>query len=242
MINHRRKATTLAVSALVLAGLLAPTGSSASATPTGEPLSASELRGLLNAQDLPTTQLLPVTAESHPFNGAAWQNKPINLAKYGYVEREYLLSSESNVYDWTPNGNFEPTVLRSGDVTTRMLVRRPKNMKTWSGKVNVEIINMSAGYDWTAVWSALWERTLGDHDVYVGITGKPNVLPGHAAARPEQVRGSLLGRIRCLPEEQTCGTLPGEDGYDPNMSKLYENGLVWDLLTQTGSAAEERVS
>ena len=46
MINHRRKATTLAVSALVLAGLLAPTGSSASATPAGQPLSTSELRGL----------------------------------------------------------------------------------------------------------------------------------------------------------------------------------------------------
>ena len=233
MINHRRKATTLAVSALVLAGLLAPTGSSASATPTGQPLSTSELRGLVNTHDLPTTDLLPVTADSHPFNGAAWQNKPINLARYGYVEREYLLSSESNVYDWTPNGNFEPTVLRTGDVTTRMLVRRPKNMKTWSGKVNVEIINMSAGYDWTAVWSALWERTLGDHDIYVGITGKPNVLPGMQQLDPE--RYADLSWDNPLPaDEQTCGTLPGDDGYDPNKSKLYENGLVWDLLTQTG--------
>ena len=28
---------------------------------------------------------------------------------WGYVEREYLLSGESNVYDWSPNGNYELT-------------------------------------------------------------------------------------------------------------------------------------
>ena len=192
----------------------------------------------MNAHDLPTTELLPVTADSHPFNGAAWQNKPINLARYGYVEREYLLSSESNVYDWTPNGNFEPTVLRSGDVTTRMLVRRPKNMKTWSGKVNVEIINMSAGYDWTAVWSALWERTLGDHDIYVGITGKPNVLPGmqqldperyadlswdeSAACRRADLRNAARGR-RLRPEQvEALRERPGVGPPDPDRSAAEE--------------------
>jgi len=187
----------------------------------------------LNAQDLPTTERLPVTEESHPFNGAAWQNKPINLARYGYVEREYLLSGESNVYDWSPNGNFELTVLRSGEVTTRMLVRRPQNMKTWSGKVNVEILNPASYYDFTAVWSALWERTLGDHDIYVGVTSVPNVLPGMQQFDPERY-ADLSWANPLPPEEQSCGLLPGEEGYDPFGSKLYENGLVWDLLTQTG--------
>jgi hypothetical protein len=230
--------TTLAGSAIVAIGLLTPTASSAGAH-AGESLSALELGGGLNAQRLPTTELLPVTRASHPFNGAAWQNKPINLARYGYVEREYLLSGESNVYDWTPNGNFEPTVLRSGEVTTRMLVRQPKNMTTWSGRVNVEIINMSAGYDWTAVWSALWERTLSDRDVYVGITSKPNVLPGMLRFDPGRY-ADLSWANPLPPEEQTCGTLPGEEDYDPNRSKLYENGLVWDLLTQTGRLLKSR--
>ena len=233
MIRFGKKSTTLVVSAFVLVGLLAPIGSSASAAPANEPLSASQLRGLLNAQDLPTTERLPVTEESHPFNGAAWQNKPINLARYGYVEREYLLSGESNVYDWSPNGNFELTVLRSGEVTTRMLVRRPQNMKTWSGKVNVEILNPASYYDFTAVWSALWERTLGDHDIYVGVTSVPNVLPGMQQFDPERY-ADLSWANPLPPEEQSCGLLPGEEGYDPFGSKLYENGLVWDLLTQTG--------
>jgi hypothetical protein len=83
MIRCGKKSTMLAVCAFVLAGLLAPAGSSASAAPANERLSVSQLRKLLNAQDLPTTERLPVTEESHPFNGAAWQNKPINLARYG---------------------------------------------------------------------------------------------------------------------------------------------------------------
>src|SRR2546429_147515 len=81
----RMRSRVFAVSAFVLVGLWAPIGSSASTAPANEPLSSSQLRGLLNAQDLPTTERLPVTEESHPFNGAAWQNKPINLARYGYV-------------------------------------------------------------------------------------------------------------------------------------------------------------
>jgi len=196
-------------------------------------LSVAQLRAKLNAQALPTTKLLPTTATSHPFNGARWQNKPIQLAKYGYTEKEYTLSGIANVYDWTPNGNFKTTVLRSGDYTTRMLVRRPADMRRWSGKVNVEIINMTAGYDWTAIWSALWETTLKDHDIYVGITSKPNVLPG--MQQFDSDRYATLSWANPLPPgQQTCGKLPGADGYDPNQSKLYENGLVWDVLTQAG--------
>lgn len=37
------------------------------------------------------------------------------------------------------------------------------------------------------------------------------------------------------PEEQTCGTLPGEDRYNENSSKLYENGLIWDIMSQVGA-------
>lgn len=196
-------------------------------------LSTAALKRLLQAQDLPTTHLIKTTATSHPFNGAAWQNKPINLSKLGYVEQEYTLSGRSNVYDWTPNGDFSTSVLRSGDYTTRLDVRRPKNMKHWSGKVVVEIINMSAGYDWTAIWSALWERVVKDHDIWVGVTSKPNVIPGMQQFDPQRYAG--LSWTNPLPaDQQACGSLPGDPGYNPNLSKLYENGLAWDMFTQTG--------
>ena len=188
---------------------------------------------MLRDQALPTTTLIPTTATSHPWNGAAWQNKPINLAKHGYVEKEYLLSGRSNVYDWVPNGDYGTKVIGAGPYTTRMDVRRPKDMKQWSGRVVVEIINMSAGYDWTAVWSALWERVLDNHDIYVGVTSKPNVLPG--LLKFDKARYKKLSWANPLPaDQQTCGKLPGQKNYDPNLSKLYENGLVWDMLSQTG--------
>ena len=74
---------------------------------------------------------------------------------------------------------------------------------------------------------------VGDHDVYVGITSAPAVLPGMQQFDPERY-ADLSWTNPLPPEEQTCGNLPGEEGYDPRFSKVYENGLVWDLLTQTG--------
>jgi hypothetical protein len=199
----------------------------------GADLNAKALKKVLQSQGLPTTQIIPTTSTSHPWNGAAWQNVPIDLSKYGYVEKEYDLSGNANVYNWVPNSNYETQVIANGPYTTRMDVRMPKNMHQWSGKVVVEIINMSAGYDWTAIWSAVWQRVLKDHDVYVGITSKPNVLPGLEQFDPARY-GNLSWANPVPADQQACGSLPGDAGYNPNLSKLYENGLVWDILTQAG--------
>lgn len=100
---------------------------------------------------------IPNTETSHTWNGAAWQWKPINLKAYGYVEEEFYVSGEANVYDAVPYSDFKTKVLRSGPYTTRIIVRRPISLESWSGVAAVEIINMSAAYDWTANWGALWE-------------------------------------------------------------------------------------
>lgn len=177
---------------------------------------------------------VPVTADSHPWNGAAWQTKPIPLEKYGYEEFEYLASGVSNVYQASPNAGFKVTVKASGPYTTRVFIRRPKNMKKFSGRVVVEIINMSAGYDFTAMWAALWERIIDNGDVYVGITSKPNVFEG--MKQFDSARYSTLSMANPVPvAEQTCGTLPDEAGYNPDLSKLYENGLAWDIFSQVGA-------
>ena len=182
---------------------------------------------------------MPVTATSHPFNGARWQNKPIHLKKYGYVEREYLMSGEANVYGWVAGTDYSTQVLRSGPYTTRIVVRRPANMHKWSGRVVVELMNTSAGYDWTAIWSALWERLLARHDVYVGITCKAAVFPG--LQQFDAQRYADLAMSNPLPpDQQAGGTMPGDANYDPNYSKLYENGLVWDIATQMGRLLKSR--
>ncbi|SFV26094.1 alpha/beta hydrolase domain-containing protein [Hyphomicrobium facile] len=182
---------------------------------------------------------IPVTSVSHPWNGAAWQNTPINLAKYGFVEEEYLASGKANVYNWLPNNNYNVNVTGSANYTTRVMIRRPKNMRHFSGRVVVEIINMSAGYDWTAMWGALWESIVANNDVYVGITSKPNVFDG--MIRFDANRYSTLSMPNPLPAaQQTCGRLPGEGGYSSNLSKLYENGLAYDIFSQVAALVKSK--
>jgi hypothetical protein len=69
---------------------------------------------------------LPVTESSHPFGGAAWQMQSQDLAAHGYVEEEYLVSGNANVYDW---GADNKAVVRTADApyTTRLIVRRPSS-------------------------------------------------------------------------------------------------------------------
>ncbi len=72
--------------------------SSARAT-AGPVLNSRALQRVLLSEKLPTLTQLPVTATSHPFNECS-TTKPIKFTKYGYVEREYLMSGEANVYGW----------------------------------------------------------------------------------------------------------------------------------------------
>lgn len=193
-----------------------------------------------NAVPIPSVEgPIPVTAASHIWNGAEWQWAPIHLANYGYIEEEYYVSGVANVYEVLPDSAYQVKALRSGPYTTRITVRRPINMRQWSGRVAVEIINMSAGYDWTANWAALWESIVERKDIYVGITSKPNVLPGMV-----KFDASRYGRLSFAnplpPEQQTCGRLPGENGYNPNLSRLYENGLAYDIFSQVGALLKSR--
>ena len=177
---------------------------------------------------------IAVTESSHIFNGAAWQVEPIDLAAYGFQEDEYLISGKANVYDWKPDGNFETTIRGEGDYVTRMTIRRPADMSKFSGRVVIEIINPTALYDWTAMWAALWERVVANGDIYVGVTSKPAVFPGMIRFDPGRY-GRLKFQNPVPVDQQTCGHLPDEKDYSPNLSKLEENGLVWDVLTQVGT-------
>jgi hypothetical protein len=158
---------------------------------------------------------------------------PINLKAYGYTEDEYYQSGTANVYNVVPNSNYQTTVFDSGPYTTRFIVNRPTNMKQWSGRVVVEMINTSAGYDWTAMWGALWQSVIARHDIYIGVTVKPNVFPGMVTF--DAARYGQLSMANPLPPaQQTCGLLPSDPGYNPNLSKLYENGLWYDMVAQLG--------
>ena len=90
---------------------------------------------------------LSVTEKSHPFGGALYQVRPMDLASYGYVEEEYLLSGDAKIYTW-PEGQKYAGIEREGaKYTTRFLIRKPADPAKFSGTVVVEMFNWARGYD-----------------------------------------------------------------------------------------------
>lgn len=176
---------------------------------------------------------IPVTDTSYPFIDRMGPPREAAL-KAGYIEEEYFVSGTANVYDW--DGSNNPYV-RTPDApyTTRILVRRPAKLNKFSGTVWVEPLNPTLGVDLDRMWQLHYEQILRDGDAYVGITSKPLTIVALQTFDP--VRYAPLSMANPLPpEQQTCGRLPGEPGYNLNTSKLYENGLIWDIISQVGAA------
>jgi len=82
---------------------------------------------------------LATTQTSHPFSAAAYQKKPLRLDELGYVESEYLVQGKARVFERSPKG---PRALAQGSYTTRILVRRPKDARRFSGTVT-GVMNMA---------------------------------------------------------------------------------------------------
>ena len=145
---NRRSLLRSTSAALVAAALIAHTA----------PAQAS------GARDVPTVAgpISGNTASDHPFNAAAYQIDPIDLAKVGYREDEYFLSGTANVYQYDSVSDpydTSVTVLRSGPYTNRILVRRPSDPAHFSGNVIVEILNATNNYDLPIFWSILCAMT-----------------------------------------------------------------------------------
>jgi hypothetical protein len=173
---------------------------------------------------------IPATSSSRPFRG-----ENVNLRKYGYTLEEYFVSGRANVYDWGPDGTAQiPQVkVPNAPYTTRILVRRPIRGQS-SGSVWVEMSNPSRLYDAETSWISAYDKIVRDRDIHVSITIKPVAIA--ALKRFDAARyGSLAMNNPLPPAQQTCGALPGEPGYDENTSKLWENGLSWDIVSQIGA-------
>lgn len=171
---------------------------------------------------------LPNTPTSYPFSTMARTVGGIDLDDYGYLEEEYFVSGTACIYD-NPCGQLAVT----GDpvrYTNRILVRRPKNASGASGIVWVDILNASNGYDLEDHWRRAWDHWMAAGHTYVGVTSKPVNVDGLKTFDPERyhtltwdtVPGRpLVSRIR--NHDEPFLVIPGA-----------EEGLVWDILTQTG--------
>ena len=182
------------------------------------------------AQDSPVpvpiiTGPIPVTADSYPFLGAGHTLDPIDFKKAGYVEEEFLLSGEANVYDWAADGSLVVKT-RKAPYTTRILVRRPARASRFSGNVVVEPFMPARRFDWPIMWGYIHESLMEHGDAWVGVT-VPATSGGLKKFNPQ--RYSTLSFTNPAPT----ATCPGAGKNGP---ADFEDGLRFDMLSQVGAA------
>jgi hypothetical protein len=132
----------------------------------------------------PTLREIPPGSGSHgyPYDAvptmASFPGAPtINLASYGYAEREFKMSGTTNTYRqsgfWGPDGRWGVSVAQSNvPYTTRLLVRYPTNPRKFNGTVVVEWLNDTTGGDQDPVWSEIYNQVLSQGYAYVGVTAQ----------------------------------------------------------------------
>jgi hypothetical protein len=165
------------------------------------------------------TELLPVVpgdpqTRSTPF--IAWF---IDLSQDNYVEEEYLVAGDANIYDYTDDVGQRPEIeVLTPDVpyVTRMLVRRPERAQDFNGTVYVEVLNATAGWDGDPIWQSTHEYMIREGAAWVGISTKPvtvDFLRDGWGRPPWPTRNASRYATLSMPEF----------------------GQVWDMLTQIGN-------
>jgi len=173
---------------------------------------------------------IPVTAASYPFAAADHTMTPFDLAAAGYVEEEFILRGSANVYGW--NAARAITVLAPGSpYTTRILVRRPRSSRAFSGAVVVEPMFTPRRWDWPMMWGYLRDGMIARGDAWVGVT-----MPGANLAglkRFNSERYAALSFANPAPDVPCPGTETRSD---------VEEGLRWDALTQVAVLLKNRAA
>jgi hypothetical protein len=172
------------------------------------------------------------TDRSWPWAAASHAARPIELAEVGYTEEEYFIKGRARVFDW-PSLEIL-TQVAAGPYATRILVRRPVDAGHFSGTVWIEPLNPSMRYDLPLVWGDTHDYVVSHGDVWVGVTVKPVAIQSLKEFDPQ--RYAALELPNPLPPEATCpqSVLPlPRGGLPPESSPRTENGLIWDILSQT---------
>ena len=152
----------------------------------------------------------------------------------GYVEEEYIIKGRARVLDWPSIDHLSN--LAEGPYITRILVRRPADPQHFSGTVWVEPLNPSMRYDLPLVWGDTHDYLVSHGDIWVGVTVKPVAI--QSLKEFDAQRYASLEMPNPLPPPATCpqSVLPlPRGGLPPESSPRTENGLMWDILSQTGA-------
>jgi quercetin dioxygenase-like cupin family protein len=154
---------------------------------------------------------------THPMDAAV-----VDLAKYGYAEREYYASGTANRYR-IKNPSDTATPIDGGHpYKTRIIVRKPSDPKRFNGVVVVEWYNVSAGQDIDFCWGGSYDYLMREGYAWVGVS----------AQRVGIKQLNTWSPVRY-------GTLSAEaSNDDPQGGTLDDRGdvLSWDIFGQVGAA------
>ncbi len=152
----------------------------------------------LTAGPLPTVTEIAPGSGSHGYPYDAVPTTPsypgaptIHLGHYGYVQREFLMSGTTNIYQqsgfWGSNGDWNVSVAQSNvPYTTRLLVRYPANHAKFNGTVVVEWLNETTGGDQDPVWSEIYREVLSKGYAYVGVSAQTGSMVEDKTWDPER--------------------------------------------------------
>ncbi len=131
---------------------------------------ASLLLAAASDAQSPTTDLIPATAGSRPFFAAS-----IDLPAHGYVEDEYFVTGNGDVYEYDADLDLE--VQTAGlPYKTRILIRRPVAPEDFNGVVFFELLNPTAGFDIDFEWHFTRELLVDHGYIWIGLTMKDTAI------------------------------------------------------------------
>lgn len=162
----RNKITAAAMVALLLAVLAAAKATSFTVSGTAWMVAASVANPVVTGP-IPASATPGDPSHSYPFFSTT-----VDLASGGYVEEEFFFEGTANRY--TISSPFTTaTVLDSGHpYRTRMIVRRPASPNKFNGIVLMEWQNVTAGYDFDAMWAASHEHLIRRGYAWIGISAQ----------------------------------------------------------------------
>jgi hypothetical protein len=164
----------------------------------------------------PTVTPVPVRVQpGHPSRDYPWMTTLLSLQEAGYVEEEFFYEGTARRFNTAGDNAMNGRLVSDGHkYKTRMIVRRPRDMRRFNGTVLAEWQNVTAGYDLDAMWGGSFEHITRAGYIWVGISAQrvgvqaePNGLKVWSPAR--------------------YGTLDVTDG-----GKVTDDSLSYDIFAQ----------
>lgn len=118
----------------------------------------------------PQISLPPPGTHGFPLGASA-----LDLGRYGYVEKEFLMAGSATSYSALGNlagdgtWDAQPSGI-TGQYQVRLMVRRPAAPRRFNGTVLVEWLNVSGFVDRSPEWAFMYEEIMRRGYAYVGVT------------------------------------------------------------------------